>query len=137
MPRRGCAVDIGVHEVCVDDVRTGPPDRLPDAERERRIEIESATESRIRHGESVQLGIERIGLGIIEPDKGRIHAPLPKRREECQQVPLGPSDPTEAVHVDDSHVAALAARNRLSMSCAILASPSAAGMQIRKSQGAR
>lgn len=127
--RRGAKspVDVGVHEMGVDDIRTEPTNRAGNLEREPRIDVPRCPQAFER---DVELLVERIGSsrGVVEPEEVHVDAPLGKRRKQRQQMTFGPADPADPLEVEDLH-ARLRRRN------ASRAAP--AESAIRKSQAMR
>jgi hypothetical protein len=122
------AVDVGVHEVRMDDVRSQPPQRPPQGHQESRVEIAGHAQANGRHPE---LPVERLGVPVqvVEADERDRDSTVGERREQRQEMPLGAPDPAHPMDVNDLQRGAKRSQSR--------SAPPAASTAMRKSHGAR
>ena len=93
------AVDVGMDEMRVNDVRT---QRACEPHEQDRIEVARRQNAHRRHVErTVEVGC--IPAGIVEPDEDRLDTAFGERRQQRQQVPLRAADAANPVHVHDPH----------------------------------
>ena len=134
----GCdsPVDVGVDEMGVDDIWLRRSQAPPEAESQCGIEVVASPKAEIGNLQLVELGVERIRIGVVEPDERRLDAHPTEGRKKNEQMSLRPTDPAKAMNVDDLHeVASLP--ERPPMVPATRDSVIAAGTHRRKSHGAR
>ncbi len=121
------AVDIGVHEVRVDEVCL--PGRTANAPREGRIQVTRCIQPLVRNG---RRRVERIRSArrIVEPQEAHVDTALAQRGQQRQQMPFRAADSADPVDVQNLH--ALLNRRPSSRS-----NTAAARSAIRKSVGTR
>ena len=89
--RRQRPVDVGVHEVGVDEVGPQRAQRPREPEGERRIEVARRREPLVRDRQLAVEGVEHTRR-VVEPDERHVDPAFGQRRQQRQQVPLGPAD---------------------------------------------
>lgn len=120
----------------MDDVRRGSTDFPSQPVREHRVEIPRRPEADVGDPQPVEPRVERIGVAIVEADERCLDVTCAEGGQQGEQVPLGASDATKAVNVNDSQdVDSFPAR--APRAAWARASVIAAGTQSRKSHGAR
>ena len=103
--RCGAAVDVGVHEMGVDEVRLLGAHSADDVARHPRADVEAAADGAVGDAEPVERLVEArcIGVGHVEPEKAGIDAALAQGRQQREQVPLRAADAGQLVEVEDLH----------------------------------
>ncbi len=120
-----------MHEVRVDDVGLQRLQRASQPAREHGVDVARARKPPRRHADAL---VERLRVpgGVVEPDERHVVPARRERRQQREQVALGPADPAHPVDVDEPHVAGrLRARSQSATRAA------AAGTASRKSHGTR
>ena len=101
--RRERAVHVRVHEMGVDEV-TCRSERSVRASRNASARIEVARRANRSYG-TVELAVEGVEhtRRVVEPDERHVDPAFGQRRQQREQVPLGPADAPDPVDVDDFH----------------------------------
>jgi hypothetical protein len=87
--------EMGVHEICL-------PHDAAHAHAEHRVEVSRGRDPHERNSELLVKGVRRTS-GIVEPEERDVDAALGERRQQGQQMALGPADAADPVDVENLH----------------------------------
>ena len=102
---RNRAVDVGVDEVRMEEIRLLGPNRPGHVARQPWADVGTAAHRAVRDAEPVERVVEagRVAAGHVEPEEAGVDATLAQRREQREQVSLRAADAGQLVQVEDSH----------------------------------
>ncbi len=103
---RELAVDVGVHEVRVEDAGTRAPETRGDLPERDRVDVCSQPDVVERHAPRAQgLGeLPRAWLVLVKHQEAHVPAALTQVGEQLEQVRLRAGDPGDLLHVEDEPV---------------------------------
>ena len=130
-------VDVGMHQMGVDDVGAAAAYQTNGTEEQCRVEVMWGAEAVVWDVEPVELRVEGIWLAIVEAQEASVHAAFPQSRQQRQQMALGAPDAAQPVDVSDPHRGSPFLTRRLASVVRARVRTIAAGMPNRKSHGTR